>query len=374
MIKYNEDKIQKVYSGADDGFDPLHSLDLDKVTDFDELATEMKSTAFGGRALGEAADILREMVTDKDTFVVGTFSGAMTAAKMGLLICEMIDRGMINAMVSTGALMTHGMVEGLGMSHFKYKVDQMTDKELREKGYDRIYDTLELEKNLDDLEGDIHAVLSKFEPGQTVSSHEINEKMGEYLISKLKPEQKSILKSAYKKNIPVYIPAFSDSEYGLDFALFNRLQKKTGKKSLVFDPFGDLEHFTSLFLKSKKAGIFTVGGGVPRNWAQQVAPFLDLIRWRDKDGADPSKYFNIKDPWNQSEPYNRMYSYGVRICPEPAHWGGLSGCTYSEGSSWGKFMPVSRGGKYAEVIADATIAWPVILKAVMQRMDKAKKN
>jgi deoxyhypusine synthase len=62
----------------------------------------------------------------------------------------------------------------------------------------------------------------------------------------------------------------------------------------------------------------------------------------------------------------------VRLCPEPAHWGGLSGCTFKEGVSWGKFVSPEDGGRYAEVLCDATIAWPVLLKAVIQRLEKAK--
>jgi deoxyhypusine synthase len=115
----------------------------------------------------------------------------------------------------------------------------------------------------------------------------------------------------------------------------------------------DLEHFTNLIRQQKKIGIFTIGGGVPRNWAQQVAPYLDLIDKRVGGGGQFIRY-----------------QYGVRICPEPVHWGGLSGCTYSEGVSWGKFVPPEEGGKFAEVLCDATIAWPIILKAVMERMAK----
>ena len=64
------------------------------------------------------------------------------------------------------------------------------------------------------------------------------------------------------------------------------------------------------------------------------------------------------------------FSYGVRICPEPDHWGGLSGCSYSEGVSWGKFVPPEEGGRWAEVPADATIAWPLVVGAVLERQGK----
>lgn len=353
---------KKYHTGTDDGLEPLKSLDVNAAADFDELASAMKSTAFGGRSLGEAVDVLHNMVTDPDVFVVGTFSGAMTPAKMGLLIVEMIDRGMLNAVVSTGALMTHGMVEGFGMNHFKYKPG-MNDELLYERGYDRIYDVLELEKNLDDLELLVDEVLATYEPGSYLSSQGLNRRMGQYLSKHLKHGDRAILKSAYEKNVPVYIPALSDSEYGLDLALYNRKLQSEGKSPLVYTPMDDLEHISDQFLKAKKVAIFTIGGGVPRNWAQQIAPFLQLLLQRL-----PSKTLS----GYPKEAYTKRYQYAVRICPEPVHWGGLSGCTYSEGVSWGKFMPESEGGKFAEVLSDATIAWPIVLKAVIQRIEKAE--
>jgi len=98
-------------------------------------------------------------------------------------------------------------------------------------------------------------------------------------------------------------------------------------------------------------GIFTIGGGVPRNWAQQVGPYLEISRAR----------LAVEEPF-------RRYKYAVRICPEPDHWGGLSGCSYSEGVSWGKFVPPEEGGRFAEIFADATIAWPLMVRAVIERL------
>jgi deoxyhypusine synthase len=64
------------------------------------------------------------------------------------------------------------------------------------------------------------------------------------------------------------------------------------------------------------------------------------------------------------------YRYAVRICPEPVHWGGLSGCTYSEGVSWGKFVPPAEGGRFAEVYADATTVWPLLVKGVLEELER----
>jgi len=342
---------------------PLESLDLSKVNNFSDLAKGMSLTSFGGRQLGEAVDVLEAMIKDKDCLKVMTLSGAMTMAKMGLVICDMIENGMIDIIVSTGALMAHGFVESAGMIHYK-NPGKFTDEELYKMGYDRVYDTLELEENLDDADAIFRNVLKNMDHNKIFSSHTINRELGRYLIENTKG--RGILKSAFEHNIPVFVPAFSDSEFGLNFAMHNRERKMKNLKPLVFDPFIDLEKYTDMVFNAKKMGIFTIGGGVPRNWAQQVGPYLDALRFRFVDKEDPNKYF-IKDKTN---PYLKKFQYAVRICPEPAHWGGLSGCTYSEGVSWGKFLSKNQGGRYAEVICDATIAWPIIVKAVLERLDK----
>ncbi len=337
-------------TGYSDNYEPLEALDLSKVKSVNDLVTRMKNCSFGARNVGEAADVLEAMSRDKDCFKVLTLSGAMTVAKMGLVICDMIDNGMVDAVVSTGALQAHGFVESIGMRHFKYTWN-MKDEDLYEKGYDRIYDTLELEKNLDNVSLIVDEVLEKVDAGDPLCSYKINRLLGNYLVSKTKG--RGILKSAFEKGVSVYIPAFTDSEVGLDFALHNRRRQEEGRGILLFNPFLDLEHFTENLGKTKKLGIFTIGGGVPRNWAQQSACYLDLIKSRIGHGGD-----------------FKRYNYAVRICPEPVHWGGLSGCSYSESVSWGKIVPKSEGGMYAEVFEDATIAWPVIVKAVLERLGK----
>ncbi len=160
-------------------------------------------------------------------------------------------------------------------------------------------------------------------------------------------------KSAYLRKVPVYVPSFTDSELGLDFGVYRRRMKIKNQKPIAFDAFADLEDYTERVLASKKLGILTIGGGVPRNWAQQVGPYLDIINKRVGTGGG-----------------FKRFDYAVRICPEPVHWGGLSGCTYSEGVSWGKIRPRAEGGRFVEVFSDATIAWPIVVKAVMERMEK----
>jgi hypothetical protein len=199
------------------------------------------------------------------------------------------------------------------------------------------------------------AVLEAWDHNEVMCSYKLNHAIGEHLAKHA--QGRGILKSAYDKGVPVFVPAFSDSELGLDTALNNRLRESTGRHKIRFDPFEDVEHFAATLLRQKRLGIFTIGGGVPRNWSQQFGPFIELRHRR----------------LGENLPLKR-YHYGLRICPEPVYWGGLSGSPYSEAVSWGKFVPPAEGGKFGEVFLDATVGLPLIVAAVLERLDADKKS
>jgi deoxyhypusine synthase len=328
---------------------PIFPLDLSKCRTIDQLVRAMGDTAFTGRQIGDAADVLEAMARDEDCFVVLTLSGALTVGKMGLVFCDLIDSGIVKAVVSTGALMAHGLVEATGLSHFRYDPSKMDDEELFEAGYNRVYDSLEPETNLDHVEDVVDHIFDQWDANEVVCSWKVHRRVGEYLVKQ--GGGRGILKSAYERNVPVFVPAFSDSELGIDFALHKIGRQKALRPLLRFDPFEDFEKFAETMLATKRMGIFTVGGGVPRNWSQQFGVYAELMARRG--------YKKV--------PLKR-YNYGLRICPEPVHWGGLSGSTYTEAVSWGKFVPPEEGGRFAEVFDDATVALPLVVGAVLQRI------
>jgi len=333
---------------------PIYPLDLSKIKTIDDLVRAMGDTAYTARQIGDAADVLEAMARDKECFVVMTLAGALTVGKMGLVFCDLIESGIVKAIVSTGALMAHGLVEATGRSHFRYDPTKMDDNALFLAGYNRVYDSLEPETNLDHVEEVVDGILDKWDPNEVVCSWKLHKRIGEFL--KKNSKGRGILKSAYEYNVPVFVPAFSDSELGLDFALNQYARKKENRPTLRFDPFEDFEAFANTMMATKKMGIFTVGGGVPRNWSQQFGVYAELMARRGYEQL----------------PLKR-YNYGVRICPEPVNWGGLSGSTYTEAVSWGKFVPPEEGGKLAEVLEDATVALPLIVGAVLQRIGYLKK-
>src|SRR5712671_916318 len=245
-----EGKDRHLHNPIEDRLIPLEPLDLGKVHSIDDLVRAMSKTAFTGRQLGEAVDVLEAMARDEECFVVMTLAGAMTVAKQGLIVTELIDRGIVNAVLSTGALMAHGLVEATGRAHFRHN-PEVSDEELYEQGYNRVYDTLEPEQNLDDVEEVMAAVLEAWDHNEIMCSYKLNHAIGEHLARNAK-DQRGILKSAYDQGVPVFVPAFTDSELGLDTALNNRLRESTGRHRVRFDPFEDLEHFAATLLRQKK--------------------------------------------------------------------------------------------------------------------------
>jgi deoxyhypusine synthase len=300
---------------------------------------------YGGVAaqIASGAAALRKMVRDKECLRFLTISGAMTVGKMDLVICDMIESGMIHAISSTGALMAHGLVSSIGLKHYKYN-PAYDDTALARRKLNRVTDTLEPETNLDTVEEVVGTVIEQLDGARPISPTILNKLIGKHLAEHY-PNDRGILKSAYLHGVPVFVPAFVDSELGNDIYIHNIKRKRRGKKPILMDLEQDSRALVKLVTDAKRFGLFTIGGGVPRNNVQNVAPLIEIINQR----------LGTTYP-------ERRFTYGVRICPDRPHFGHLSGCTYSENESWRKAV---KDGVYAEMQADATQVWPFLVKYIM---------
>jgi deoxyhypusine synthase len=308
---------------------------------------------YGGLAaqVARGAKALEAMMDDKSCVRFLTISGAMTVGKMDLIICDMIEHGFIHAISSTGALMAHGLVSSIGLKHYKYN-PKYNDTELARRKLNRVTDTLEPETNLDTVEEVIGKVIEKISGKEPLSPTALNNLIGKHLADNY-PNDRGILKSAYHHGVPVFVPAFVDSELGNDIYIHNMKRRRHGKKPIMMDLERDSKELIKLVTDARRFGIFSIGGGVPRNNVQNVAPLIEIINER----------------LGPTFP-NRRFTYGVRICPDKPHFGHLSGCTYSENESWRK---ADKNGVYAEMLADATQVWPFLTKYLMdKRGGKAK--
>ena len=147
------------------------------------------------------------------------------------------------------------------------------------------------------------------------------------------------------------MPAVSDSELGLNVLVGNKNGALGKGRHVVFDTLRDVDLFAAQLLKHPRSGLVSIGGGVPRNWAQQVYPYLNM---------------KVKDRRVKAEGYH----YGVRITTDRPDFGGMSGCTISESKSWGKYESQAIE---TSLICDATIALPLLTSALFQRLEKKKR-
>lgn len=291
-----------------------------------ELISQFEGCAFGAGRLAKACDILEKM-QEKDVTKFFGLSGAMVPAGMRNIVSDMIRDGYIDILVTTGANMVHDIIEATGGCHIK-GTEVADDIGLKNQHINRIYDVYLDEVCFESLEQKLQSIYGSLDPTRTYSIREVLTEIGKNL-----DDPHSILRSAYEMGVPVYCPAIQDSVIGLQAWLF----KQTNK--LNVDAFADMREFIDKCFETKRTGALLIGGGVPKNYIFQsmlVTP---------KGGFD----------------------YAIQVTMDRAETGGLSGATFDEAKSWGK---VGEGAEAVQVYADATIALPVMLAAVNERLGR----
>jgi deoxyhypusine synthase len=296
--------------------------------------------SFQARNLGKAATLMTTMARDKSCLKVLTMAGALIPGGLKQVVMEMIEHRLVDVIISTGANMTHDWVEGCGQHHYRH-CDLADDKELQEARVNRIYDTFLDEQSFRAASTILMETLPKL-GGQTVTSRQITKLLGDTATVPC------VLSAAAKHDVPVYIPALNDSELGMGVNRYNLKVAKKGKQ-VTWDALADNADFADVFRKGDKAGIVILGGGVPRNWAQQVTPLLEYLN------------FELSDLEHGFDGYH----YGLQITTDTPVYGGMSGCTFSESVSWGKYEAAS---EYVTVNCDITIALPLIVAASLERL------
>jgi deoxyhypusine synthase len=242
------------------------------------------------------------------------------------------------------------------MNHYKVPI-KLSDKELYALKLNRVYDSIEPESNLVALEKFACKVFSKLNPENGYGSFEIIRHLADEMIKGKKPD--GFLGAANTHCVNVYVPALSDSELGLYLFRYSKHSKQSTKNNIIYDPFKDLSEYSRWLCRQKRIAFLTLGGGSPRNWGQQMLPFL---KTQKKAGELHSKD-NIPE-----------VAAAIRICPDPAELGHLSGATYSEGITWGKFE-AKNDDHFVEIQCDATIVFPILAKLLCDYVDqKANKR
>lgn len=303
--------------------DPVTQIELRDRMTVGELVSAMgRAGAYNGGALARAADLCEAMFTGPGVTRFLGLAGAMVPAGMGRIVSDLIERGYIDILVSTGANLTHDIIEASGFPHY-HGTASCSDIDLRRDEINRIYDVYLPNEAFIGFEEVLQEAYSALDPKRTYSIQELLCHLGTSL-------RTGILATAARKGVPVFCPAVQDSMIGLQYWLFSQTSKVT------VSAFADMHQIIDRCYAAQKAGAFIIGGGVPKNFILQSM---------------------LMTP--------RGFDYAVQLTGDRPDLGGLSGATLDEARSWGK---VTEDGKTVTVYGDATITLPLLVAAVLERI------
>ena len=319
---------------------PVHHLDLKTTHTLLDLVQSFKHTSFQSRNVYKCFETFRKMLDDPTCVIFMGLSGAMIPGGMRGVLRDMIEMKLVDVIVSTGANMFHDIFESCGYRHYVGS-ENGDDDLLRRHRIVRVYDAL-----MDDHEiNKVIHLLSKVPEeveGLVVSSRQYLATLGSYL-----KDEGSILKTASRCGVPVFVPALCDSSIGIGLT-FLHARKKVSSDGLIIDQIRDSYEIAQLKRKAPKTGAIYIGGGVPKNYIQQLGPVSELLFQKESG-----------------------HRYAFQITTDDPKWGGLSGCTFEEAKSWGK---IEKGSSYAAVYVDATIALPLVVGALLQEKIHQKRK
>ena len=316
---------------------PIQHIDI-KQHNVVPLVDAMEHMAYSSRDLARAAGIYERMLRDQECGVILCLAGSLISAGLKQIFIDLIRNNMVDAVVSTGAnIVDQDFFEALGFQHwiaddlFKQGTEDAT---LRELMIDRIYDTLIYEEELRICDETTEKIANSLEP-RPYSSREFIKAMGAYLEKEGKTPAKggvdSIVLAAYEKDVPIFVPAFSDCSAG--FGLVAHQHARQGKPRVSIDSAKDFYELTQLKIANPTTGLLMIGGGVPKNFAQDIVVAADVLG-------------------NEAP----MHKYAVQVTVADVRDGALSSSTLKEASSWGKVDTTFEQMVYSE----ATLALPLI--------------
>jgi deoxyhypusine synthase len=335
-------------SGSRERFssDPIGHASVEAGMTVGELVEQYGRAGIGAADLHHAVDVYAEMLADDDVSVFFGLAGAMVPTGMRQIVAELLRDGHIDALVTTGANLTHDSIEAIGGKHHHGSAgpddhrgaehavgdsERGHDEQLREEGVDRIYNVYLPQEHFTlfedhlresvfpDLEGTVS--IQEFTSALGQANSGVNEADGI-------EEDPGIAAAAYENDVPVYVPAVQDSVLGIQAWMHSQVS------SFTLDALSDMTHISDLAFDAESAGAVVVGGGVPKNYVLQTM-------------------LTIPD----------AYDYAVQLTTDPSHTGGLSGATLEEARSWGKLEPSARN---ATVVGDATITLPMVVAAARE--------
>lgn len=307
------------------------------ITSFDArpIIEAMDKMSFTSRDLARATDIYNEMLANKECSIFLTIAGSTSAGGCMQLYTDLVKHNMVDAIIATGAtIVDMDFFEALGFKHYHGSPD-VDDRQLRDLYIDRIYDTLIDEEELQACDHAIAAIADSLE-SRPYSSREFIREMGRWCVDNAK-KHNSLIETAYKHDVPIFCPAFTDSSAGFGLVVH---QERNPDSHLSMDSIRDFRELTEIKIQAGTTGLLMIGGGVPKNFTQDTVVCAEIL------GKEVD-----------------MHKYAIQITVADSRDGACSSSTLKEACSWGK-VDIAREQM---VFAEATSVLPLLASDAWHR-------
>lgn len=287
-----------------------------------ELLDAMKNGGFTCRKVALATDLLEQMIQDDGCTLFVGLAGALIPGGMRKILRIMIEKNMVNCIVTTGANISHDLLETSGGSHY-HGSEHLNDDKLNEMQMSRIFSTLIPYESFVKFEAMAQKILKNI-PDQRMSSQQFLFELGRYV-----DDPQSIVRAAFLKKVPIFSPSFVDSMLGVQAWLFSQTTP------FYIDVLKDHSEFTKIVYETERMGALFLGGGVPKHFIM-----------------------------NGSQLHSGL-SYAIQITMDRPEHGGVSGASVKEAISWGK---VASKAKWIDITSDVTLVLPLMVSGVLSRL------
>ncbi len=314
---------------------PVTPVDLKKSQSISGLVDAFKDMSIQARNIGQCAEVLDHMLTDPDrpTVMLG-LAGPLIAAGLRKTLRDMVAHGMVDVIVSTGAVLYQDIYQARGFKHYKGTPDA-DDRRLRDLYIDRVYDTYLDEEKIWETDCWIGRFADTL-PAGNYSSRDFMARLGATL-----DDEESIVATAVKRGIPIFAPAINDSSIGIGLTEHYHRCAVSGRKGVSIDSIRDNYELTQIVVKSKKTAAIYVAGGVPKNYINDSV-VMGYIFGKDTGG----------------------HTYALQVTTDAPHWGGLSGSTLDEATSWGK---INKKAHKAMAFVEPSVSLPLLAGYALQK-------
>ena len=335
-------------------------------TNLDELNNTLKLSRTQGGKLGAAMDVAERMYKDQATVFVSV-AGAVTPTGAGGYLIDLINLGLVDVIVTTGANITHDLHFALDTPLFHCDPHTVDDFELQKSHEERIYDVVLNPNCLPEVGKFIRKWIRATNIEPTLSSSEFVDRLGWEILKHAPSPKNSFVAQAALLGIPVYCAALSDSEIGMNVSIeeIDDIVLARDKKSLKVNNALDLLEMAGIFLTAKSTGLIVIGGGHPKNYTTQNSPAVK------EDYIYPDIKKDFPNQIHRNPEDLGGLDYMIKISTDVPHFGGCSGATESENMTWNKLKPGTLEQENGvEVNADFSLALPILLAYINTKIGK----